>query len=254
MLTTSAKKEDFNKAVKQLNDLANVTGLAYLSAGPSRKIFFDEINAFINSVTREIDIQCMSVQGGTKIIQEEISHLQNQHFQLMTGKIVQYAAIEKTSPIGRYVNLMVKQVGFVGGGTQVVAGFGVCAASIGTACAAFGAPLIAHGANNFYENGYYLLFRKEKSGYTRKGYHKVARKLGYSQNDADFAYASVDLALSGYGLGRMVLKPDAFRLIRYINSDYIRGWKEMGKVSLGFEALSDGATIWGIHQLRKDNK
>ncbi|WP_261643461.1 DUF4225 domain-containing protein [Erwinia mallotivora] len=152
------------------------------------------------------------------------------------------------------VKLVVRQMGFVGGGTQFFAGFGTCVATLGLACAAFGSPLMLHGANNFYENGYYLIFRKEKAGYVRDGYRKVARTLGYSDKDADLVYATVDLSLSLYGMSRMVLRPDIFRLFRHINTDYIRGWQEMGTMSLGFEGLNDGFTLWNIYQLRKEGE
>ncbi|EHA2493312.1 DUF4225 domain-containing protein [Salmonella enterica] len=89
-------------------------------------------------------------------------------------------------------------------------------ASLGLASAGFGAPLISHGVNNMYENGYYLLYQEYVSGYTKDAYRYAANKLGYDNNDADFVYNMVDLGLSGYGLGKQVLKPDAWKLYQYI--------------------------------------
>ncbi|MEW5290807.1 DUF4225 domain-containing protein [Erwinia papayae] len=195
----------------------------------------------------------MSLSGAVKILNEETAYLRQQQFQLMAGSIVQYAAVEKQQA-GRLKKLMLKQVGFVGGGMQVFGGFGVCAASLGLACASFGMPSIIHGANNVYENGHYLIFRKEKAGYARDGYRNVARRLGYSDNDADLVYASVDLSLSFYGMGRLILKPDTFRLFRHINTDFVRGWRNMGYIPLGAEGLSDGFAAYNIYQLRKPEK
>ncbi|WP_174784899.1 DUF4225 domain-containing protein [Erwinia amylovora] len=142
-----------------------------------------------------------------------------------------------------------KQAGFIGGGGQIFSGFGICGSSMGAACAAYGMPLIAHGINNVYENGYYLIFRKDKQGYVRDGYRTVAKQLGYTSQQADTAYASVDIALSLYGLAKKSPKQDSWRLFNHINSDFIRGWQLMGKIPLTAELAGDGITAYGIYQL-----
>ncbi|AWK44394.1 hypothetical protein A4R40_00035 [Photorhabdus laumondii subsp. laumondii] len=149
---------------------------------------------------------------------------------------------------------MLKQIGFVGGGTQILAGYTVCKASLGLACASFGAPLMAHGYNNVVENGYYLLYRENINGGVREGYRYVANKIGLSDKDADITYATVDLVLSGYGIFRKVLKPreKSWSLFRNINSDFIRGWREMGVVSLTTEGIVDVSTVLSIYQLEKE--
>lgn len=48
---------------------------------------------------------------------------------------------------------------------------------------------------------------------------------------------------------RSVLKPGAFRLFRYIKTDYIRGWQEMGKVPLLVEFTGDAVTAFGIYSV-----
>ncbi|WP_323835415.1 DUF4225 domain-containing protein [Photorhabdus africana] len=88
-------------------------------------------------------------------------------------KIKQYAIIEREKEKSSYTNLILKQIGFVGGGTQILAGYTVCKASLGLACASFGAPLMAHGYNNVVENGYYLLYRENINGGVREGYIPV---------------------------------------------------------------------------------
>lgn len=82
----------------------------------------------------------------------------------MNEKVIYYAAIKREQK-STMTNLILKQAGFIGGGLQVFAGFGICKATLGMACSAYGAPLIAHGVNNAYENGYYLVFHKSKTGY-----------------------------------------------------------------------------------------
>jgi hypothetical protein len=84
-------------------------------------------------------------------------------------------------------------------------------------------------------------------GYLRRGYGLAARTLGYDNNMGDIIYGGVDILSSGYGLLRQVLKPEAWRLFKYINNDFIVGYKQMSGYSLGFEILSDGITLKSIH-------
>lgn len=77
----------------------------------------------------------------------------------------------------------------------------------------------------------------------------MAQKLGYSDNKADLAYASIDIALSGYGMARKVPKQDSWHLFNHINSDFIRGWQEMGKVPMAAELTGVASTAYSIRQL-----
>lgn len=253
MLNANSIKEKLSQQIKEINILSNTLGMRFLSNAQSRQLFLREIDEVIDDVVRDIGINCLSVRGGIERLNREIAYLKEQQSKVYMQKALQYAAVEKREREGRN-QLILKQIGFIGGGTQIFSGFGVCAASLGTACIAFGAPLITHGFNNFYESGYYLLFQREKQGFARQGYHKAAQLLGYNGKNADYAYAGVDLALSSYGLGRLVLREDAFRLFKNINSDFIRGWQTMGKVSLGAEMLTNIATVYGVHQLSKETQ
>ncbi|WP_034948210.1 DUF4225 domain-containing protein [Erwinia oleae] len=241
---------ELKKSVQALETVSNALGFHYINGHEARRQFFDEINQLIAWVKHEVDIHCMSQQGAVKTLQEEIVSLRQQEFQMITRHVNHFAAVEKKSENGK-ANLVLKQVGFVGGGSQIFAGFGVCMASMGAACAAFGSPLIAHGLNNFYENGYYLLFRKEVSGYTRESYRKVARVLGYSGEHAEYAYNAIDIALSSYSMLRKVPVKNSFRLFRTINSDFIQGWREMGVIPLTFEFASNTNSFYSVYQLKK---
>ncbi|MBS9443166.1 DUF4225 domain-containing protein [Photorhabdus heterorhabditis] len=216
--------------------------------------FNSKINLFVEDILGQVRIHCLSSNGAIEIIQFEIDHLKEQVFYLTANRVKQYAIIEREKEKSSYTNLILKQIGFVGGGTQILAGYTVCKASLGLACASFGAPLMAHGYNNVVENGYYLLYRENINGGVREGYRYIANKIGLSDKDADIAYATVDLALSGYGAFREVLKPreKSWKLFRNIDNDFIRGWREMGTVSLTTEGIVDSSTILSIYQLQED--
>lgn len=126
---------------------------------------------------------------------------------------------------------------------------------VGLACAAYGAPMIAHGLNNIYENGYYLLFREEQSGTLRDAYRLAAKKLGYGNKQADLIYGVIDLSLSAYGAGRKVLEPreKSWSLFHNIQSDYIRGWQEASKTAITLDATSSSITGWQMYKIAKEN-
>ncbi|MGD8108787.1 DUF4225 domain-containing protein [Pantoea sp. FN0302] len=243
------KMDILNKKEIELTDYANSVALQHLYNFDVRHDFLQEIMVLISKIREEVRINCLSINGAIKYLDDEVNLLKAQCEKLRLEKINQYVLIEKES-LGKKVNLIIKQIGFVSGGTQVFSGIGVCAASFGMSCAAFGAPLITHGMNNIYENGYWLIFRRNKTGYTRLFYHQLANRLGYSEGAADNAYALVDIGVSAYGLGRMVLRQDSYRLFRHINSDYIRGWQEMGAIPLAVEITGDITTLSGMRIIK----
>lgn len=166
-----------------------------------------------------------------------------------------YLLVEKASR-EKTINIVLARVGFVAGGAQVVSGFGACVATLGVACSGYGVPMILHGANNLYENGYYLLYRKNKSGAVRDAYQYAATKLGYSDREANLVYGTVDLSLAGYGSFRKIILPreKSWSLFRNIKSDYIRGWQDASKVVLGLDGLSSTGTGWQMYTLTGENK
>lgn len=127
---TSIRKSEFETAIDQLRQLSYSLSLTWHPQGVTRHLFQKEINDLIRYVSNEVDINCLSVQGGYEIIKKETERLRLQEFDIVSGKVKQYIAIEK-SVQEKKANLFLKQIGFVSGGSQVFAGFGVCAASLG---------------------------------------------------------------------------------------------------------------------------
>lgn len=151
--------------------------------------------------------------------------------------------MNKLDTWGYFVN----GIGLVIGTGQVVAGIGITSASLfsGSIIGVLaGATIILHGANNLQETFINLRCKKNNTdGFLRKGYITTAEFMGFNGKAGRLAFSAVDLALSGYGLGRMVFKPDAWRLFHYISADYIRNFKTAGAPSLALEILGDDITI-----------
>ncbi|MCG9648408.1 DUF4225 domain-containing protein [Vibrio brasiliensis] len=153
-----------------------------------------------------------------------------------------------------------KGIGLVAGVMQIAGGGGICYASAGTMCVILGAPLMAHGANNVYENGrYFIDGNANHVGLVRQGYRGAAEKLGYDKSYGDIAYYSVDLGLSVGGLvsRSTTLKPveswnqlphaKRFKLFSYSSEDYLRGYQAASRPALLTEAGADVVTLDALH-------
>lgn len=137
--------------------------------------------------------------------------------------------------------------GVISGASMVTTGVGICYITAGTACALGGAPMIAHGANNAYENLSNLVRRRTDTvGPLRNAYQSTAIAAGGSAREGNIAYGVVDVVLSIYGLARLVKKDGAWKLFHTIRPDYTRAYKLMNKHAL---LLEFGISSWTTKQV-----
>jgi hypothetical protein len=134
---------------------------------------------------------------------------------------------------------------------QIVAGLGVLSGSVMTGNiigAAFGSMMILHGANGVQEGALNMIKgRDDTVGMLKQGYIAVACFGGFSSKTGMITYSAIDLLLSGYGLARLAIKPDTWRLFRYISSDYTHGFTEMSKFDLSIEIYNNTLAIKSIN-------
>ncbi len=239
----------------ELRKQAEEIAFMHLHNPSVRLQFLRDIDQFIAKNEWEVKNACLSLSAGLDNIEDMRELLAQQHRAIQLREVRQYAYVEAVNNEKNGITtLLLKQVGFVGGGMQVIAGYGACAASVGLLCSSLSVGLIAQGTNNMYENGYYLLFRENTSGYLRDGYRYAAKEMGYSNYEADMAYNIVDLTLSAGSLANPVLKPGAFKLFSYYDIDFITSFQQMGKIGIGSEIFFDSVTIYSAYKLNKDNK
>ncbi|MEF9898997.1 MAG: DUF4225 domain-containing protein [Pseudomonas sp.] len=150
---------------------------------------------------------------------------------------------EKANLLRQSAEIAMKGVGLIAGVLQMVTGGSICYFSAGSLCAVAGLPLIAHGANNTYENARNLIGNRDDSeGFVRKGYQSLAKVAGGSSREGNIAYGVVDIGLSIYTMRRLVLKPSAWRLFRYVREDYVKSYATMGRKAIAFEIGIDVMT------------
>lgn len=250
MYNHNRDKSQFEHKVREIEHLTEQISAKHLLYGTSGMFF--ETQQLVGRLKREIESHCLTFLGGIQILDEQIRHLHEQDDLLTFNRAKIFIVVEKNQTT---TTIALKQIGFVAGGAQVYGGASLCVGSLGLACAAYGAPMIAHGLNNIYENGYYLLFREEQSGTLRDAYRLAAKKLGYGNKQADLIYGVIDLSLSAYSAGRKVLEPreKSWSLFHNIQSDYIRGWQEASKTAITLDATSSSITGWQMYKIAKEN-
>lgn len=220
---------EVSQAAGKLTSQACTISARHLQDGITRSIFNREVAYYARSIVRD-------VEQGKKTVTEGLTEIKRE----------QRSLLDQSIAIGR------NGIGVIAGALQIATGAGVCYASVGTLCLIAGVPLMAHGANNVYEGGRNLMTgQSDTVGPVRSAYQSAALAMGHGEREANMAYGSVDIGLSAYSVVRHVLKPDAWRLFRYLDSDRIRAYKIMRPSSLGAEAIIDSITLEQLYQETK---
>ncbi|MGY2231275.1 DUF4225 domain-containing protein [Pseudomonas tolaasii] len=221
---------EVSQAAGRLTSQACTISARHLQDGITRSMFNREVAYYAHSIVSD-------VEQAKKTAAEGLIELKNE----------QRSLLNQSMEIGQ------KGIGVVAGALQMATGAGICYASVGTLCLIAGVPLMAHGANNVYEGGRNLMTgQSDAVGPVRGAYQSAASAMGYDEREANIAYGSVDIGLSAYSAVRHVLKPDAWRLFRYIPTDYIRAYKTMTPTTMGIEVYTDFQTIKQMHNEGKN--
>lgn len=218
-----------------------------------RGTIYFKIEGAIRKIQMDIDMNCLSYTGGMDILKEKISIINYQYQMVLFNKIISNKIAtdiyDDERSAERY-KLYSKIIGFLAGIGQVSTGIAICSIPSGISCLP-GTIMALHGLNNIYENGYYLLFYKEKSGPIREAYHYGAHTLGIDKRYGDVAYGTIDLALSGYGLARRIptTREKSWNLfgIKSHQTDYTRGINSMTPPIFTLEIVSDEITILSLY-------
>lgn len=219
-----------SQAAGNLTSQACTISARHLQDGVTRSIFNREVAYYARSIVSD-------VEQGKKTVAEGLIEIKNE----------QRSLLNQSMEIGQ------KGIGVVAGALQMATGVGICYASAGTLCLIAGVPLMAHGANNIYEGGRNLMTgQSDTVGPVRGAYQSAAFAMGHDEREANIAYGTVDIGLSVYSAARHVLRPDAWRLFRYIPTDYIRAYRTMTPTTMGVEAYTYFQTIKQIYNEEKN--
>ncbi|MDE1484710.1 DUF4225 domain-containing protein [Xenorhabdus bovienii] len=186
-------------------------------------------------------------------LKQEKLYLSKQENILKNNIAKKYAFIEIKKQNDTYTYVL-KGIGLVAGAAQFITGLAIVTATSQTVVGyVAGSALIIHGAGNIEENLTSLLNNDAYyKGYLRIGYEHAFDFIGSDKKLANLVYGGVDIALSGYGIFRNVLKPEAWRLFYYIKDDYVTSYKTMSGYSLMFEMSVDGVTLKSTYDAYND--
>lgn len=220
---------EVSHAAAQFANFACTISARHLQDDQTRMQFNRELAYYARRVVLDVQERRLSAEEGLREIKAEQRSLLNQ-----SSRIIHQA------------------LGFIGGAGQVISGTGICYGSAGALCPILGLPLIAHGGNNLYENARnFYEDRDDIEGPVRKGYQLAARKIGYGVKEGNIAYLGADVSMSVYSMSRLVLKPDSWRLFRYLKADHERAHLQMSKFTLGVEIGTSsltGAQLYNEHK------
>ena len=212
-------------AAAKLGSQASTLGVRHIRNGTLRLQFNREVAYYAKSIVNDVSQGKKTPEQGLKALKDE-----------------------QDSLLSQAREIAFRGAGVISGALQFAAGAGICYASVGTLCLLAGAPMMLNGANSTYENGRNLFEnRSDTVGPVRSGYRAISGVLGKGDCEADVAYGVVDLTSSAYGIGKMVLKPDSWRLFRYVNTDYIRGYQQATRGGFIFDRLMDSATAESMY-------
>ncbi|WP_411569839.1 DUF4225 domain-containing protein [Pectobacterium cacticida] len=139
------------------------------------------------------------------------------------------------------------------GGAQIFSGVGIAYSATGYLGRFVGAHIALAGASSSIESFLHLIGRDNEVGFMKSGYMHTAEFLGFDKKSGLLAYHSVDLITSFYGIVKLTLKPDAWRLFRYIPSDYYRKINTMSRASLMLKIVGAGNKIRVMSDVYKDD-
>ncbi|MBE8596044.1 DUF4225 domain-containing protein [Xenorhabdus sp. BG5] len=242
-------------AAKRLNEVA-LSSSRFIRNEYVRNKFLNEVKKYsqyyldMHKGSDYIDLK----QEALSALNAETENLIRQENLLKYNFYKQYATIEIRKKLD-FSDYILKGIGIIVGGTQISTGIAIMSAGDTTGVGAVvgniaGAGLIVHGIGNIQENlGAIIENDADFKGYLRYGYEYATEFLGYSKKTGSLVYGGVDLALSGYGLFRNTLKPEAWRLFHHINQDYVRSYQLMQGYALGFEIMADGITIKSAYDI-----
>lgn len=237
-----------NLHANQLIGLANNLSLIHLKDGMLRMRFYDEVRYFASLQLNTLRSANSDEQRQECIqnLKKESHNLSIQDRMLRTGQATLSSSVKFYHNNEKIVGYVIDGILVVLSGLQIVAGVGVLIGSVATGNiigALAGSTLIMNGAGSGIEGISKLRGVSTPSNPVRDAWEDVAEFLGFDQRLGLLAYQVVDLTTSYYGIFKLTLKPEAWRLFKYLPADYYRRVQVMSKSALALKGA--GAAVKG---------
>lgn len=229
----SLNQNDFwevNHAASRLTSYACSVSARHIQDATLRLRFNREVAYYMRGIVRDVE----SGKGNAERALSEI-------------RLEKRTLGERSAIIGQQI------FGAYAGAMQIYGG--ISATRAGPGGFLYGGLMIAHGGNNIYENVRNLKEgRSDVEGPIRKAYQDIATYFGTTKSTGSMAYGYADIGLSGYGLFRLIKKKNAWRIFRYVRTDFRRGFEEASKGAIATDIVSTSYTLKGIHDESKKER
>lgn len=243
LMSLEREKEEIDRLVFDI-------GFQYINDADVRVNFFATHREIVEGYLDEYRYGRADFSHAMGKLHDHYSELNNELNQLQMGSVKLFAIVKRERDASSLATLSLKGVGFAGGAFQIVGGFGTCFKDIRSACAKLGIPLMVQGAENFYENIYYLFTHEEpKDTPVRDAYRYIARILGSDDTAGDIAFSAVDIGLSLGSMGILTRREEARKLFYHIREDFIRGWQGMGAAGISTEIAGNASSSFNIYKI-----
>lgn len=238
----------------EANQLVNVAisfSQCHLKDALLRVKFQDEVRDFARLQLHTIrnstsDDQC---QECIQNLKQESQYLKIQDRMLRTGEAVVSSSVQFYHDHEKVIGYVINGIGVVLSGLQIVAGVGLIVGSVTTGNilgVVAGSTLVMNGVGSGIESIGRLSGVAHPSNPIRDKYEDVADFFGFDKRLGLLAYQVVDLTTSYYGIFKLTLKPEAWRLYKYLPTDYYRKVQVMSKPALAFKGAGAAYKGTGI--------
>ncbi|MGE9549953.1 DUF4225 domain-containing protein [Erwinia amylovora] len=237
-----------NLEARQLSETARTVSALHLTDLITRMRFMDEIQRFISSQMQTIRVATNDsvCQECLNNIKQERQYLGVQNEMLRTGRAAVSASVKFYHDNEKIIGYVIDGIGVVLGGLQLVVGLGIAASSLMTGNiigTVVGVNLVLNGASSAYESLQKLQGKNDAEGFMKVAYMDAAEFLGFDRKSGMLAYQAVDLSTSYYGILKLSLKPESWRLFKYLPSDYYRKISTMSRPALIIKGVGAASKI-----------
>lgn len=250
------------KAAENLHDKAKVISIWHIKDYLIRIRFQEDIQRFIDANMQALnnaksDNECNLYVDNMR--QEQIN-LEKQDRMLRFGDAVVTASAKFYHDHEKVIGYVIDGIGVVIGGLQIIGGAGLVLSSLpsGNIIGIIaGVNIFANGTASLIENYQKLTGKEKPYNFMRNGYEDVAQFLGFDRRVGTLAYQVTDLSTAYYGILKLTLKPEAWRLFRFLPLDYYRKIATMSKPALAIKGVGAAfkATNIGLNIIdMNDNK
>lgn len=232
-----------NLEARKLVNVANRVASFHLNHGLSRIQFMEEIKKviegqFVLARRARTDEECMACINTLRV---ETENLHEQDRLLPTQVARLYAKVEFVRENNKIVGYIISAVNIVLSGLTIAGGVGMVA-SMNPIGMLAGATLFVDGINGITREVSHLRYgdSTQSEGIFADSSMEMAKFMGFAPETGLATYKAATLMSSVYGITGAMRKPEAWKLFRWLPTDYFRKIDTMNRAQLTMKIVDYG--------------